>query len=464
MKNIILWAMAFVAFLALNVRADIDPVDTLITLDTAGTPKVSYIDYNDTRLKNKINEIKDTVNTYITGGSLNAASLSSTGDVKVTIDSDSNGTNLFYIIHHTGDTLFKVTEDSSFKVFKDGDIDGDLAIGNMTISADNQDITIENQSSGKDITFKVAPPNGSPSVMYFDNSGVQFRITNDSVVAVSSLYSYGNLRVTGITTLDSTTTINDSLIVNENIRALKQLHVDTIVNSGIDASKAVFTDANKKHVSNDITGRGNVVMDTAATLDSATITNATLTSATISGGTLTSATIDSATITNPTIVKLSLDTITASKYSLFQNKTYIDTLEVAGNITCDSLNTGNQTFKYRDTSISMTCHGFDPDPTPLAYITIIGKRVFIDVEGFYDTSDSTGFRCVGLPEFNANMLPQCIPITGKDNDTTVTAVAMWGAGDIRFAKYDSTGQTAWTASGNKGFATFSFSFSTTTQQ
>lgn len=102
------------------------------SIDTAIVPKVIYVDQNDNSAFACINEQGDTLRAILSalGGSTGAAGLSSTGDLKATIDRDSNTTGArFWVANHTNDSLFRVKDDSSAKFF------GSLAVagtGNFT--------------------------------------------------------------------------------------------------------------------------------------------------------------------------------------------------------------------------------------------------------------------------------------------------------------------------------------------
>ena len=114
-KQVVILSLFF-CLVAYLVHAGVSSVTLPQTLNSYATPKVSYVDENDVALKNGINETIDTVNTYLNNGILGTKLLSS-GDWDVKIDKDSNSTSVFSVTHHTSDTLFKVSEDSSVKVY-----------------------------------------------------------------------------------------------------------------------------------------------------------------------------------------------------------------------------------------------------------------------------------------------------------------------------------------------------------
>lgn len=92
-------------------------------IDSAAIPKVIYIDQNNDSIVNKVNEIKDTVNLYVPGGGVYTGSvLSSTGSLRLTVDSDNNGTGNCVAVTHNGstDTIAKFCDDLTIRLYGAG--------------------------------------------------------------------------------------------------------------------------------------------------------------------------------------------------------------------------------------------------------------------------------------------------------------------------------------------------------
>lgn len=90
------------------------------TIDSAATPKVSYVDDNDEALLDKLNEVIDTTNAYL-GGGVSASVLSTMGDQRLTIDSDNNGSNRWFVTSGgTSDTLLRILEGGAWATYGAG--------------------------------------------------------------------------------------------------------------------------------------------------------------------------------------------------------------------------------------------------------------------------------------------------------------------------------------------------------
>ncbi|MEO7778514.1 MAG: hypothetical protein ABIY63_13360 [Fibrobacteria bacterium] len=94
----------------------------IASIDTANPPKVIYVDQNVGALKNCDNEDRDTLNNVVAafGGSTagSTVGLASVGNLKMTVDRDSNTTGArFWIANHTNDSLFRVRDDSTARFF-----------------------------------------------------------------------------------------------------------------------------------------------------------------------------------------------------------------------------------------------------------------------------------------------------------------------------------------------------------
>jgi fibronectin-binding autotransporter adhesin len=122
-------------FGAIFVEATISPATVPHVIDSAATPKVSYVDDNDDALKDKLNEVVDTVNIYLNGG-VSASILSSTGDQRLTIDSDNNGTHRWMVTNNgTSDTLIRILDTKAWKFYGDGTVTGKLSLSDSLLAA-----------------------------------------------------------------------------------------------------------------------------------------------------------------------------------------------------------------------------------------------------------------------------------------------------------------------------------------
>lgn len=112
--------LALVLVLAGIADAAISAATKPHTIDSAVTPKVSYVDDNDEALLDKLNEVIDTANTYL-GGGVSAAVLSTTADQRLTIDSDNNGSNRWFVTSGgTSDTLLRILEGGAWATYGAG--------------------------------------------------------------------------------------------------------------------------------------------------------------------------------------------------------------------------------------------------------------------------------------------------------------------------------------------------------
>lgn len=89
-------------------------------IDSAAIPKVVYIDQNNDSIVNKVIEVIDTMNLYVPGGgTFTGTALSSTGNLRFTIDSDANATGACVSITHNGttDTIAKFCDDLASRFY-----------------------------------------------------------------------------------------------------------------------------------------------------------------------------------------------------------------------------------------------------------------------------------------------------------------------------------------------------------
>mgnify|MGYP000886454344 CR=1 FL=1 len=117
MKRIFLILLALASF----ANAAISTATKPHVIDSAATPKVSYVDDNDEALLDKLQEVIDTVNLHNVGGAVTGSAYSSTGDIRQTIDSDNNGTNAWFITQNGAtDTIYRVSEGGAWRAFGNG--------------------------------------------------------------------------------------------------------------------------------------------------------------------------------------------------------------------------------------------------------------------------------------------------------------------------------------------------------
>jgi hypothetical protein len=121
MKKILKLAAVLAAcfiFFKLEPIATISSVSLPYRIDTADTPKVAWVDANDSALRVGLNLAIDTVNTYLNNGVI-AQIFKTNTNARMTIDADANGTGHRFAITNNGstDTIASFRDDSSTKVF-----------------------------------------------------------------------------------------------------------------------------------------------------------------------------------------------------------------------------------------------------------------------------------------------------------------------------------------------------------
>lgn len=127
---------AFLLAFAWSANAAISTATKPHILDSAATPKVSQVDDNDEALLDKINEIIDTTNLHNSSGSVVGDLFSSTGDMRLLIDSDNNGTNRWMVTANGAtDTLWRILESGAWKGFGDGYVSGKVVASDSLIGA-----------------------------------------------------------------------------------------------------------------------------------------------------------------------------------------------------------------------------------------------------------------------------------------------------------------------------------------
>ncbi len=204
----------------------------IASIDTANPPKVVYVDQNIDALKNCQNVGNDTLNNLLTaiGGSTANVGLSSVGNIKANIDRDSNTTgSLFWVANHTADTLFRVKDDSSARVFGDLVVDSgatmrgpsfveysnpggttNLRISNTSTAASSEArlslITASSAAGDPFIRFDVTGATAWATGVDNSVSGDPYVIAASGALGSSnalSITTAGNATVTGSLTADS---------------------------------------------------------------------------------------------------------------------------------------------------------------------------------------------------------------------------------------------------------------------
>ena len=140
------------------------------------------------------------------------------------------------------------------------------AIAQTTVTNRGEVITVytmedlpESTETNTDITEK--PWN----VEVRNDATVKGDLAVEGSTTVSNVAASGTLAVTGSTTV-SNVAASGTLDVTGNATVSNVTASGDVVVSGATASQAVFTDENKKLVSNDVTGTGDVVMSASPTL------------------------------------------------------------------------------------------------------------------------------------------------------------------------------------------------------
>jgi hypothetical protein len=187
-------------------------------INNEAQPKVVHVDINLVDLKDCDNENRDTLNNILSamGGTTGSTGLSSTGDIKVTIDRDSNTTgSRFWVANHTADTLFRVADDSTAKFSGDVSMAKTLTVTGRTALSDSI-IGISSRWTGNMNIAGVATFVSNPIMPYTaskipyshtDGSGVLTSTSNLTYNSTTSTFSSANgsfsgtLGVTGTTTL-----------------------------------------------------------------------------------------------------------------------------------------------------------------------------------------------------------------------------------------------------------------------
>ena len=126
--------LLLISLLAGQALAQISDATLSHIIDSAAIPKVIYVDDNDGDLKDKLNEVIDSVNIfYPSAGSIFGTVFYSNTNIRATIDADANATGTKLAITHNGasDTIAKWGDDSVYTAWRIRAKDS-VKIGNTT--------------------------------------------------------------------------------------------------------------------------------------------------------------------------------------------------------------------------------------------------------------------------------------------------------------------------------------------
>jgi hypothetical protein len=472
MKTIIalLFALAGIA------NAAISTATKPHTIDSAVTPKVSYVDDNDEALLDKIIEIIDTINLHNSSGAVIGSVFSSTGDMRLLIDSDNNGTNQWSITSGGAtDTLWRILEGGTWKVFGDGTgtkltlSDSILAttarISGLTASrlmATNADKTI---ASVSDLTSWVAGTTNQITSTSDGDGSITLSIPNGFTLPSASptftgLTLSGNATVggtLGVTSNISTTTgyvytpilALPSFVMGSagsnygyasNINATTWALGYTASRTVLGTSALTWTDAGA------VTIPGTLGVTGASTLAALSATTASF----------------SSTITTPLTASLPVFTNGSSALTtnavtgtgnvvMSTSPTLVTPVLGAASATSIALG-GGEAFTYGDTSFTITVStGMTTTPSGTANASRVGRVVTLEIPELLGTSNATTFVLSGVPSgWRTSSADQYVPIaifTNNSVSETGGYAIVGSTGTIELIRRDTT---PWTSSGGKG--------------
>lgn len=172
------------------------------------TPKVVHVDVNLVDLVDCDNEDRDTIDNILAamGGSTGAVGLSSTGDLKATIDRDSNTTgSRFWVANHTNDTLFRVSDDLAIKAYGAFTVVGSSTLAALSASTGS----FSGALTGTTAVFSGAISSVSPAF-------------TGAMTAANGTYS-GTLVVTGLLTATAGLSVPDGAGLSSTITFARQM-------------------------------------------------------------------------------------------------------------------------------------------------------------------------------------------------------------------------------------------------
>lgn len=137
-------------------------------------------------IEEKFNKLVDTVDNITASIS---ATINSDESVDIRIDNDANGTEVFTVTHESGDTLFKITEDSTVTASKDLTVSNDLTVNN---DLNTNGLVTAALPDGEDPAFTISE--GATNLFEIETAGSISSITiGDPVGYASSVGLYGNV-------------------------------------------------------------------------------------------------------------------------------------------------------------------------------------------------------------------------------------------------------------------------------
>lgn len=365
--------------------------------------------------------------------------ITSLDNLKLRLDVDGSLSGRFMVLNGaTGDSLLRVQEDSTWKVWGPGEgtkltlSDSILAatarISGLTASrlmATNAGSTL---ASVSDLTSWIAGTTNQITSTSDGDGSITLSIPNGFTLPSASP------TFTGLT-LSGNATVGGTL----GVTGVSTFTAQPILSS-LTASLPVFTNGSKGLVSNAMTGTGNVMMSASPTTT----------------GTLTAAAANfSAKVVSSDTVAASLGfragSAGATDVSLYRSGSNMwttpDSLTVGGNLTADSIIAPKF---YQDTTFTLTAYtGMTTTPTGTAYATRIGRVVTLMIPYITGTSNGVAFFLSGIPTGWRPAQEQAFPISVYvDNSST-----QYGAGSALVLASGiivlQSGALTWTSSGTK---------------
>lgn len=442
-------------------------------IDSAAIPKVIYIDQNNDSIVNKVNEIKDTVNAYLPGGGVyTGTALTSTGNLRLTVDSDNNGTGNCLAITHNGasDTIAKFCDDLASRAF------GALTISGRATLTDSL-IGVSQRLSGN-LAADNGAFSGTVAVTGLQSNAEALAFTGNGTITAGRIgrTAAGGLVLWGIAgssyDLSIRNAAGDNLIQNPTGGSVTEFpraggvsitgpvtHSYTLTQTGLQSnSEAIAFTANGTSGSGRIwksashglqmravTGSSNDInIESAAAVPlilnptgTANLTVGNASGSVTNPGTLTQT--GAATFTAAPV----FSSVTASQFLLVDGSKALTSVAgtgsgsvvratsptlvtpalgaatatsivASGNVTADSLISSKF---YEEGTFTATLRGCLSDPTGTAYYTRVGKQVTLAIPYLSCTSDSAGAAITGLPASIHSARRQGFPVNWIENST-----------------------------------------------